>query len=426
MPDKTVAIILGGGVGSRLYPLTSKRSKPAVPIGGKYRLIDIAISNCLNSNIRQIFVLTMFNSASLNRHIKNTYHFDHFSNGFVDILASEQTPESQLWFQGTADAVRQSLRHLENIDYNNVLILSGDQLYNMDLIDVINKHQKNKSDITIATTPVNKKDGVSFGIMKVNKKNVISDFIEKPNIDEIDNWGSDLPAKYVKKHKHYLASMGIYVFTKDALNQLFVEQPKANDFGKEIIPFAVTEKKYSVFSYIYDGYWADIGNIRSFLEENLKMVESNSEFQMYDPEKRIYTHARMLAPTKIIDTKMSNALICDGTLCYAKEVRRSIIGVRTRIGKETTIIDSIIMGNSEYQSVNTHKKVEKNQLLGIGENSHIERTIIDRDVRIEDNVTIRGGKELEDADTQLYCIRDGVIIVRPFVTIKAGTRIGIK
>ena len=280
--ERTVAIILGGGVGSRLYPLTDQRSKPAVPIAGKYRLIDIPISNCINSKIHKMFVLTMFNSASLNMHIKNTYQFDIFSSGFVDILAAEQTRDNLDWFQGTADAVRQSMSRLRKVDHDYVLILSGDQLYNMDLEEILENHKKSEADLTIATIPVVEKDATSFGIMKTVADGSIESFVEKPSLDEVGNWKSALPEKYTDQKKDYLASMGIYVFNREAMDQLFEENKDSNDFGKEIIPYAVNNDNYKVHSYLYDGYWADIGNIYSFWEANLKLTSFLQEFHLYD------------------------------------------------------------------------------------------------------------------------------------------------
>ena len=367
----------------------------------------------------------MFNSASLNRHIKDTYHFDNFSNGFVDILAAEQTPESSSWFQGTADAVRQSLKHLENMDYDNVLILSGDQLYNMNLVDVIQYHDTQKADVTISTIPVNASDATGFGIMKVDSDGYINNFVEKPSLEEVPQWQSALPEKYTVQDKHYLASMGIYVFSKSALHKLFSEQADANDFGKEIIPNAVQSKDYCVTSYAYDGYWADIGNISSFLEANLQMTDALSEFRLYDEERKIYTHARMLAPAKIFNCKIDSSLISDGCICYADEITNSILGVRTRIGSASRIIDSIIIGNSQYQSINTIKSESESKLLGVGKNCHIQRAIIDRDVRIGNGTSICGHESLEDIETETYCIRDGIIVVKQNAVIKSHTTIGV-
>jgi len=423
--DQTVALILGGGAGTRLYPLTKDRSKPAVPIAGKYRLIDIPISNCLNSNIRKMFVMTMFNSASLNKHIKNTYHFDVFSSGFVDIMAAEQTRESKDWFQGTADAVRQTLPRLVKIEHEYILILSGDQLYNMDFEEIMNYHVSQGADVTIATIPVVESDATSFGIMKVNKDGIIDDFIEKPNSDVVGDWKSVLPDEYTSQGKHYLASMGIYVFNKEVMNRLYAENSGANDFGKEIIPYAVNNADYKVASYSYDGYWEDIGTIASFMEANLSLTGFLPKFHLYDNVKRIYTRARMLAPTKIFGTQITHGLISEGGIFHAKEISRAVVGVRSRIGQGTIIRDSILMGNDYYQTVDDIKDLPDNQLLGIGNNCFIKNAIIDKNARIGNNVSIVGGDELEDTETETYCIRQGIIIVKKAAYIKPNSIIGV-
>ena len=277
--NSVVAVILGGGAGSRLYPLTSSRSKPAVPIAGKYRLVDIPISNCINSNINRMFVLTQFNSASLNKHIKNTYHFSAFSTGFVDILAAEQTPDNPGWFQGTADAVRQSLRHISNLEFEYILILSGDQLYQMDFSDMMADHIAKGADISIATIPVDDRDAPEFGILKTDEQSYITSFIEKPKKDMLPEWVSDTGAEMQKTGRNYLASMGIYVFSKQVLYDLLnVAHPKATDFGKEIIPDSIAH--YKVISFQYDGYWTDIGNIHSFYEANLALTQEIPPFNL--------------------------------------------------------------------------------------------------------------------------------------------------
>jgi len=424
MTDKTVAIIMGGGVGSRLYPLTMDRSKPAVPIAGKYRLIDIPISNCLNSDIRKMFVLTMFNSASLNQHIKNTYHFDMFSRGFVDILAAEQTRENKEWFRGTADAVKQSMPRLKNIDYDHVLILSGDQLYNMNFSEILKYHKSQNADLTVATIPVVEKEATSFGIMKVNKSGYIEDFVEKPDIKEVSKWKSHVSEKYVKQNKEYLASMGIYIFNKETMNQLFKENEDANDFGKEIIPYTVQSKKYKVASYLYSGYWADIGNIASFLEANLQLTEFLPEFHLYNNQNKIYTHARMLSPSKFFGTSISHGLISDGCICHASAISRSVIGVRARIGQGTVIRNSIIMGNDYYQTIDDIEELPQNKLLGIGNNCYIENAIIDKNVKIGNNVTILGSKELADYESESYAIKEGIVVVKKNAEIEENSNLG--
>lgn len=420
--DKTVAIILGGGVGSRLYPLTAERSKPAVPIAGKYRLIDIPISNCLNSNINRIFVLTQYNSASLNRHVKNTYQFDRFSNGFVDILAAEQTRTNLNWFQGTADAVRQVLPRLSE-DYENILILSGDQLYQMDFEEILNYHLEKDADLTVATIPVVKKDAVSFGILKVKEGGNIIDFTEKPSHDQVENWRSVVDEKYFKEDKHYLASMGIYVFKKSVIYDLFEKNPNAVDFGKEIIPYAV-ENDMPVYSFPFGGYWTDIGNISSFFEANLSLSGYLPEFHLFDNSRPIYSRARMLSPSKFFGTQLNETLISDGCIIHATLIDKAVIGIRARIGKHTVIKSVIVMGNDYYQTVNQMTELQKPNLLGIGEHCYIENAIIDKNVKIADHVTIRGGEGLPDEETELYSIREGIVIVKKGAYIPSGMTIG--
>jgi len=425
MTDKTIAVVLGGGVGSRLHPLTETRSKPAVPIVGKYRLVDIPLSNCINSNIRKVFVLTMHNSASLNTHISNSYRFDAFSKGFVDVLAAEQTNENKDWYLGTADAVRQNVSKYERIDHDTILVLSGDQLYKMDLEELIKYHNEQDADVTVATIPVVEQDATGFGIMKVDANGVINNFVEKPSIDEVGKWQSELPESYKVEKKNYLASMGIYVFKKSVMQQLFEEKPTANDFGKDFIPYAVNSNKYKVCSYLYDGYWADIGTISSFMEANLRLTGFLPEFHLYDNEDKIYTHSRMLAPTKYFGTKITHGLISGGCICHAEEISRCIIGVRSRIGPRTIIRDSIVMGNNYYQSVDDIDQLPDNKLLGIGSDCMIQNAIFDKNVRIGNNVTIIGDPSLEDSENDLYCIRDGIVIVKRAVYIESNSKIGL-
>jgi len=422
---RTIAIILGGGVGSRLYPLTGHRSKPAVPIAGKFRLIDIPISNCLNSEIHRMFVLTQFNSASLNKHIKNAFRFDKFSKGFVDILAAEQTADNMDWFQGTADAVRQVVVHLDQHEFDNVLILSGDQLYQMDFRKILAYHEDQEAHLTVATIPVVDKDATAFGIMKVNDTGIIDDFVEKPPMEELPKWKSAVAPEYADQSKHFLASMGIYVFKAGVLSRLFEENPKAVDFGKEIIPYAVGHDEYKTASYAFGHYWTDIGTIASFFEANLKLTDYLPEFNLYDNINRVYTNSRMLSPSKIFGTKMNQALVSGGSIIHADEITRSIIGVRSRIGKGTTIDHSIIMGIDYYQTLNDLEQNPDLKLLGIGENCRIKNVIIDKNARIGDNCVVVGGDQLEDTETDTYCIRQGIIIIKKRASIPDDTKIGI-
>ncbi|MEX2600111.1 MAG: glucose-1-phosphate adenylyltransferase [Balneolaceae bacterium] len=420
MKSSVVAIILGGGRGTRLHPLTRHRSKPAVPIAGKYRLVDIPISNCLNSDIRRIFVLTQFNSASLNRHIKNTYNFDAFSSGFVDILAAEQTPKSQNWFQGTADAVRQSLHHLESMTYEHVLILSGDQLYQMDYRMMLEQHKKNKADISVATIPVNAEDATGFGIMKTNKKGRIESFVEKPPAEELEKWKSETPDTMKSQGKEYLASMGIYIFNKETLIKLFSENPEATDFGKEIIPKTIKEEG-KVYSYEFEGYWTDIGTIKSFYDANLALTRTVPEFNLYHNDKFIYTRARLLPASKMMGTMLDNAVIAEACISEASRIARSMIGIRSRIGRGTTIEDSIVMGNDYFP---TEKELsEKNPnhpVIGIGDRCYISQTIVDKNCRIGNDVRIVGGNHLEDGKYDLHYVVDGIVIIPKEAVIPDG------
>lgn len=421
--SKIVVLILGGGAGSRLFPLTKDRSKPAVPIGGKYRLIDIPISNCLNSNLRRMFVLTQFNSASLNQHIKNTYHFDSFSKGFVDILAAEQTPTSGEWFQGTADAVRQTMHHLNNHDHDYILILSGDQLYQMDFEKLKNFHVNNDADLSIPTIPVSASDATGFGIMKVNRRGFIDSFVEKPNKKEVTKWKSPVSSLASQAGKVYLASMGIYLFKARILKQLFKENPDATDFGKEIIPYAI-QKDFRVASYMYDGYWTDIGTIRSFFDANLELTDMHPQFRLFDRQNPVFTRPRLLPPAKVFNTKFNSVIVSEGSIIHDAVLERSIIGIRSRIGKGTTISNSIVMGNDFYETLLEISVLGDEPIMGIGENCHIQQAIIDKDCRIGNNVVIRGHDSLPDEETDTYQVRDGIVVVKKGVTIEHGTRIG--
>nr|WP_315149409.1 glucose-1-phosphate adenylyltransferase [uncultured Flavobacterium sp.] len=406
-----IAIILGGGQGSRLFPLTESRSKPAVPIGGKYRLVDIPISNCMNSDIYRIFVLTQFNSASLNAHIKNTYHFSIFSHAFVDILAAEQTPDNPRWFQGTADAVRQCMPHFLNHDFDYALILSGDQLYQMDLNEMIEEHIKNQADISIATLPVNAKDAPEFGILKTNSESFIDAFIEKPAKELLPEWESEVSDQMRSEGKLYLASMGIYIFNRKFLLDVMAES-STKDFGKEIIPQAVGNKR--IFSFQYEGYWTDIGNIDSFFEANIGLTDDLPQFNLFDDNNKIFTRPRLLPPTKFKKTSIDRSIMSDGCIVNAKEIVRSVIGNRSRIGEETVIHNTYVMGNDFYQSIDEMKVDVANGkiLVGIGERCFINNAIVDKNCRIGDDVHIEGGKQLEDVSNELYMIKEGIVVIK--------------
>jgi glucose-1-phosphate adenylyltransferase len=421
MPQRVIAIILGGGQGTRLSPLTQRRSKPAVPIAGKYRLVDIPISNCLNSDIRRIFVLTQFNSASLNKHIKNTYHFDHFSTGFVDILAAEQTPSNSAWFQGTADAVRQCLHHLETYEFDFVLILSGDQLYQMNFQDMLQNHVEQEAEITIATIPVNDRDATGFGIMKTDSENLITSFVEKPSAEELKNWKSEVSEEMRREGREYLASMGIYIFNRKFLFEILNENKEVVDFGKEIIPQAI-EKYNKVVSFQYEGYWTDIGSITSFFEANLELTSDIPNFNLFDYHHSIFTRARMLPPSKISGTTLERTLIADGCIILASRLEHAVVGIRTRIGKGTTIVNSYIMGSDTYQTLDEINDAisRGNPPMGIGERCYINNAILDRNCRIGNDVRINGGKHLKDIVHELYVIKSGIVVIKKGAILPHG------
>ena len=420
---KMICLILGGGAGSRLFPLTEQRSKPAVPIGGKYRLIDIPISNCINAGVKRMFVLTQYNSASLNAHIKNSYNFDIFTRGFVDILAAEQTPSSKEWFQGTADAVRQSRKHYERHDFDYVLLLSGDQLYQMDFEAMVKHHIEMNADITIACLPVDSRDATGFGIMKVDEKGYIPRFIEKPNTDELPNWVSEVSTLNKKRGRNYLASMGIYIFNRKAISDLFDQYPNATDFGKEIIPTAIAEGR-KVAAYQYEGYWTDIGTIHSFFEANIELTDHIPSFNLFDSSRQIYTRGRMLPPAKFYGgTQLNRVLIAEGSIIHARLIEGSIIGLRSRLGENTVIKDAIVMGNDSYQTLEEIALNTDEIPMGVGHYCHIEHAILDKDCRIGNNVVIKGGDHLPDMDTDEYVVRDGVVVVKKGAVIPEGARI---
>ena len=418
MTANVICIVLGGGQGSRLFPLTATRSKPAVPIAGKYRLVDIPISNCLHSGIDRIFVLTQFNSASLNKHIKNTYHFSSFSKAFVDILAAEQTPTSVAWFQGTADAVRQSLHHLSVHEFDYVLIASGDQLYQMDFEEMIGNHASKKADISIATIPVHSNDVPGFGILKTDDQNWITQFVEKPKSD-FEYLASDVSDEMKGQGRFYLASMGIYVFNRKVLYDL-LEGNERTDFGKEVIPQSIETHK--VLSYQYEGYWEDIGTIPSFFNANLELTDDIPKFNLFD-KNHIYTRSRMLPPSKISGPYLKNTIISDGCIINASSIIRSVIGIRTRVGFDTIIENCYVMGSDNYQTL---EQIEESRLngtpiMGIGDRCHIRNAIIDKNCYIGNNVKINCGEPLSNGDYDKYTVMDGIVVLKKRAVIPDGT-----
>lgn len=421
MTEKVLGVILGGGQGSRLSPLTLTRSKPAVPIAGKYRLVDIPISNCLNSGIHRMFVLTQFNSASLNKHIKNTYHFSHFSKAFVDILAAEQTPDNPAWFQGTADAVRQCMHHIVSHEFDYILILSGDQLYQMDFKDMLQAHIEAEAEISIATIPVTAKDANDFGIMKTDEQNVITSFIEKPKTELLPDWTSDTGEEMQREGKHFLASMGIYVFNRDVLIKMLNENPEEKDFGKEIIPRALENNR--VLSYQYEGYWTDIGNISSFFEANLGLTDDLPQFNMFDTAHTIFTRSRMLPPSKISGTTLEKTIIAEGCIVQASRVEHAVLGIRSRIGRGTTIANCYVMGSDRYQTLEEINEASRAgiPLLGIGDRCYINNAIIDKNSKIGNDVRINGGAHLAEGDYGFYVVKDGIVVVKKGAVVPDGT-----
>ncbi len=418
----TLAIIMGGGAGTRLFPLTKDRSKPAVPLGGKYRIVDIPISNCINSDLRQIYVLTQFNSASLHRHIASAYKFDRFSRSFVEILAAQQTPTGSHWYQGTADAVRQNLQNFLNRPYQYFVILSGDQLYRMDFRDLLHQHIEEQADISIATIPVNREAAPGFGIMHTDARRQITSFVEKPKEPaELDSLR--IPGDLLQQLGHgadedlYQASMGIYVFNRQALVEALDND--LVDFGKHIIPQAI--EKYKVHSYIFQGYWEDIGTIRSFFNANLALTEDKPPFSMFDTTRPVYTHARFLPASKISGAKITQSIVSDGCTIKDAEIEQSVIGVRSFIKPGTTIRRCILMGNDFFDTDIALHEMGKETPLGIGTNCHIENAIVDKNARIGDNVTISPAGKPEHMDGPNFYIRDGIVIVPKNATIPAGT-----
>ncbi|MBM3432035.1 MAG: glucose-1-phosphate adenylyltransferase [Bacteroidetes bacterium] len=418
--NEILCVILGGGAGSRLYPLTSSRSKPAVPIAGKYRLVDIPISNCLNNGIGRMFVLTQFNSASLNRHIKNTYHFSAFSKAFVDILAAEQTPDNPTWYQGTADAVRQGLRHIEPFESEYVLILSGDQLYQIDFVEMLENHKKLGAAISIATIPVGEREAPEFGILK-SKEGLITSFIEKPNKELLPDWVSDTGEEIKASGRNYLASMGIYIFNRALLFDLLQHEfLQSTDFGKEIIPQSI--QQFKVASYQYSGYWTDIGNTRSFFEANLELTKDLPAFDLFDSDRTIYTRPRMLPPAKVSGTTLEKVLVAEGCIIHASRLEYSVIGIRSRIGHGTTIVHSYLMGSDYYETLEEIEMAAKDATpaLGVGERCYIRNAILDKNVRIGNDVRINGGDHLSNSDHPLYTVKDGIVVVKKGAILPDG------
>lgn len=406
-------VIMGGGAGTRLQPLTRDRAKPAVPIAGKYRLVDIPISNCLNSKLRKIYLLTQFNSVSLHQHVGNTYQFDQFQRGFVRIIAAQQTPDSESWYEGTADAVRKSFRYFMDESPDLILILSGDQLYRMDFQKVIEQHLANRADVTIATKPVPRADAGSLGIMQVGTGNRIVRFAEKPgNTPRLDELRAPMYGE-----ERFLASMGIYLFNRDVIENLLAQSDLA-DFGKHIIPSAI--ERYNVYSSIFDGYWKDIGTIGSFWEANLELTAVNPPFTFYDPKAPVFTHMRYLPATKINCCDLNRTLLAEGCIISGHRILHSIIGVRASVGEGTVIEHSILMGADYFEF---ERRAEDGPALGVGRDCFIRNAIIDKNARIGDGVYITPDGKADGTVTPLYTVRDGVIVIGKNAVIPSGSRL---
>jgi glucose-1-phosphate adenylyltransferase len=413
--NDVLTLILGGGRGNRLYPLTHTRSKPAVPIGGKYRLIDIPISNCLHAELKRIFVLTQFNSASLNRHIAQTYRLDMFSDGFVEVLAAEQTPDSSDWFQGTADAVRQAARHFAGYDAEYYLILAGDHLYRMDFNELIDAHIESRADITIAAQPVSTADAMQMGIFRFDEIGQISSFEEKPAAARLAEIKSSAPrtgaVSGLSADKPFVASMGIYVFTRDVM--LDILRRPGIDFGKEIIPAALGT--LSVQAFLYRGYWADVGTIQAFYDANIQLTRRSAPFNFFHPKHPIYTHARFLPSTRAYNCRIDSSIVAEG--CYLEEcdLLDSVVGIRTRAGLGSKITRSVLLGADFYE-----EEDPRDVSLGIGRDVVLDRVIVDKNARIADGVRLTNSDGVQNCEGDGWCIRDGIIIVPKGAVVRTG------
>jgi glucose-1-phosphate adenylyltransferase len=424
MNTEALAIILGGGRGSRLFPLTHHRSKPAVPIGGSYRLIDIPVSNCLHADIRRIFVLTQFNSASLNRHIAQTYRMDPFSQGSVEILAAEQTPDNPNWFQGTADAVRQAARHIVRYEAEYYLILAGDHLYRMDYCEMIDAHIERGADITIAAQPVAADEATAMGIFRFERTGQIVAFEEKPKPERLAEIGRSIPAGSMfsgySADRPFVASMGVYVFSRDVLLEA-IEHENAADFGRQIIPAAL--ERYRVNAYMFRGYWADVGTVASFYDANIMLTKAGAPFKLYDPGRPIFTRARYLPGARLNECTARESIVAEGSIVERSTIEGSIVGIRTCIQSGSTIRRSVLLGADFYEAEETGPVHRDRPRLGIGRDVVLDRVIVDKNARIGDGAQLLNESGVQHADGDGYFIRDGVIVVPKDGVIKPGTRV---
>jgi glucose-1-phosphate adenylyltransferase len=422
--SNVLSVIMGGGQGKRLFPLTKERAKPAVPLAGKYRLVDIPISNCINSSLRRIYILTQFNSASLHRHISQSYKFDHFSGGFVEVLAAEQTLSDASWYQGTADAVRKNLIHVLNHDFEHLLILSGDQLYRMDFRRIIEEHAQTEADLTVATIPVGRQEAEGFGIMQIDADRRITRFVEKPRepalLDSLKLPRSSYPSFGIKDDRELLlASMGIYVFKREVLVHML--DNNHTDFGKHIIPSAI--KSHRVYSHVYQGYWEDIGTIRSFFEANLDVTSELPRFNFFDMAAPVFSRPRFLPGSKINGAHIDHAVVTDGCIINHARISHSIVGIRSLVGAGSELNRVILLGCDYYESQASIEESTRNNRprIGVGLNTRIENAIVDKNARIGDNVVITPAGKPENYDHPLYYIRDGIVIIPKNGVVPHGT-----
>jgi glucose-1-phosphate adenylyltransferase len=422
--NEVLAIILGGGQGTRLFPLTQLRSKPAVPIGGQYRLIDIPISNCLHADVRRIFVLTQFNSASLNRHVGQTYRMDLFSHGFVEILAAEQTPDNPNWYQGTADAVRQAARHFSRHDADYYLVLAGDQLYRMNYTDLIDDHIDSQADVTIAAQPVTADAATAMGIFRFDREGQIVAFEEKPDAARLAEIGQSIPKGATltghSAEKPFIASMGIYLFSREVLLDVIREDNTA-DFGRGVIPGALD--RYRVNAHIFRGYWADVGTVASFYDANIMLTRPDAPFSFYDSRRPIYTHPRFLPGSRLADCTVTQGIIAEGCSLDRCIVEHSVVGIRTHVQAGTRISRSVLLGADFYETDDTAPARGDNPRVGVGRDVVLDRVIVDKNARIGDGVSLTNTAGIQEADGAGYYIRNGVIIVPKDGVIPAGTRV---
>jgi glucose-1-phosphate adenylyltransferase len=417
--NHVLAVILGGGAGTRLFPLTQDRAKPAVPLAGKYRLVDVPISNCINSGLDRIFVVTQFNSASLNNHIARSYLFDRFRGGFVTVLAAEQTTTSEKWYQGTADAVRRSIAHIRSYAHEQVLILSGDQLYTMDYGVMLAHHKHLGAAITVAATPVTAEEAPGFGILRTDEHDTITEFYEKPPRDDLQGKESPVSPELAAAGRIYLASMGIYIFEADVLREVLDSHPHDHDFGKAIIPRAINERR--VVAYLFPGYWNDIGTVRSFFETNLMLAQPTPAFNLYDAKMPLYTNARLLPPAKVTRSRVENSIIGEGSVVVDSEITNSVIGIRSFIDFGTRIHRTVLLGADYYRWAETDGRVRGPEFPGVGANSRIENAIVDKNASVGNNCVITNAAGVQEGEGPCFYIRDGIIVIIKNGVIPDGT-----